>query len=47
MSEIEKAKAEMKKYQASGNYFGYKQAMKHYERLRRKEARQYGERNGR
>ena len=37
MTELEKAKADMERFQRERNYFGYKQSKKRYERLRRKE----------
>lgn len=37
MTETEKAKAQVDAFRKNGNYFGYKQAKKHYERLLRKE----------
>ena len=39
MTELEKAKADMERFQRERNYFGYKQSKKRYERLLRKEKR--------
>lgn len=37
MTPLQKAKADMDFFKQKGNFFGYKQAKKHYERLLRKE----------